>query len=80
MQKWEYLVVRSYGGVVMLVNGQEVARMVSGQPVGEMIYEFLSGAGEDGWEVVGMAGVREGSEIILKRPLVANEAESSEIG
>jgi len=34
-----------------------------------MLYEFLDGLGRDGWEVVGMAGVREGLELILKRPL-----------
>lgn len=73
MQKWEHMVIRSYGGVVMTINGQEAAELVGGQPVGEMLYEFLSGAGEDGWEVVGMAGVREGTEIVLKRPLVEVE-------
>lgn len=68
MERWEYQVLRTYGGVVMLVNGQETAQLIGGQPVGEMLYEYLESAGEDGWEVVGMAGVREGSEIILKRP------------
>ncbi len=73
MQKWEYMVIRTYGGVVTLVNGQEAAQMTAGQPHGEMLYEFLQGAGEDGWEVCGMGGVREGAEIILKRPLVEVE-------
>ena len=68
MQKWEYTVIRSFGGVVVLINGQEVAKMVGTQPVGEMLYEYLETAGEEGWEVVGMAGVRDGTEIILKRP------------
>jgi len=80
MQKWEYMVVRAYGGVVMLVNGVEVAQMVDMLPVGEMLYEFLGDKGEDGWEVVGMAGVREGTELVLKRPLVEldDEDEDSE--
>ena len=67
MDKWEYLVVRSFGGVVILVNGQEEGKIVGGQPIGEMLYEFLNERGEDGWEVVGLAGVRDGIEVILKR-------------
>ncbi|MEA3439993.1 MAG: hypothetical protein U9R58_06895 [Chloroflexota bacterium] len=77
MQKWEYMVVRSYGGVVMLVNGEEVAEMVDMQPLGQMLYEFLGERGEDGWEVVGMAGIRSGLELILKRPLMVDEVEES---
>ena len=79
MQKWEHMVIRSYGGVVMTINGQEVAELAGGQPVGEMLYEFLSSAGEDGWEVVGMAGVREGTEIVLKRPWLEDELEDDEL-
>lgn len=81
MQKWEYMVIRSYGGVVMLVNGQETAKMVGTQAVGDLLHEFLSGVGEDGWEVVGMAGVREGAEIVLKRPQIEEEEneESEEV-
>ena len=78
MQKWEYMVIRSYGGVVMLVNGQETAKMVGTQAVGDLLHEFLSGVGEDGWEVVGMAGVREGAEIVLKRPMVEDVEEEDE--
>lgn len=69
MQKWDYMVVRTFGGVVMKVDDREVGQITGGLPVGEMIYEFLDGLGRDGWEVVGMAGVRDGVEIILKRPL-----------
>ena len=79
MQRWDYMVVRSYGGVVMTVDDQEVAKMVGTQPVGQMLYEFLDGVGKDGWEVVGMAGVREGMEIILKRPLLDFEEEDEKI-
>jgi thioredoxin-like negative regulator of GroEL len=75
MQKWEHMVVRSYGGVVVLIDGKEVAQMSGPQPVGEMIYEFLDRVGEDGWEVVAMGGVREGIEIILKRPFLEEEFE-----
>ncbi len=75
MGKWEYLVVRTFGGVVMTANGMEVGEMSGGQPIGEMLYEFLAERGPEGWEVVGMAGVREGSEIVLKRPLVEEEEE-----
>jgi len=46
--------------------------------MGVMLYEFLADRGPEGWEVAGMAGVREGSEIILKRPLVV-EDEDEEI-
>lgn len=73
LQKWDYKVLRSYGGVVMIVDGKEVAEMEGGQAIGEMLYEYLDGLGRDGWEVVGMAGVREGAEIILKRPLIEDE-------
>ena len=70
MDKWEYLVVRTFGGVVMVVNGQEVGTLNNGIPIGEMLWEFLQERGEGGWEVVGMAGVREGMEMVMKRPLV----------
>lgn len=75
MVKWEYLFVRTFGGVVMVVNGQELGEMAGGQPMGVMMYEYLAERGAEGWEVVGMAGVREGSEIILKRHLVEEEDE-----
>lgn len=75
MDKWEYLVVRTFGGVVMTANGIEVGEMSGGQPMGEMLYEFLEARGPEGWEVVGMAGVREGSEIVLKRPFIEEEEE-----
>lgn len=73
MDKWEYMVVRSYGGVVMRVNDQEVAKMAGATPVGQLLHEFLNRVGEEGWEVVGMAGVREGAEIVLKRPDTGEE-------
>ena len=73
LQRWDYMVLRTYGGVVMMVDGQNVAEMEGGQPMGEMLYEYLDGLGKDGWEVVGMAGVREGAEIILKRPFMEEE-------
>jgi hypothetical protein len=79
MQKWEYLVVRTFGGVVMLANGQEVGTMTSGQPIGQMLYEFLAERGDGGWEVVGMAGVRDGTEIVLKRPLQELDEELDEV-
>jgi hypothetical protein len=78
LQQWDYKVLRTYGGVVMMVDGQEIAEMEAGQPIGEMLYEYLDGLGRDGWEVVGMAGVREGAEIILKRPLMEEELEEEE--
>ena len=70
MDKWEYKVVRTYGGVVMLTNGQEVGKIVNNQPVGEMLYEYLNEVGEEGWEVVGMAETRGGIELVLKRAFV----------
>lgn len=70
MDKWEYKVVRTYGGVVMLTNGQEVGKIVSNQPVGELLYEYLNKVGQEGWEVAGMAETRGGIELVLKRPLV----------
>ncbi len=73
MQKWDYTVVRSFGGVVMKVDDKEVGQLVGGQPMGEMLYEFLDGLGRDGWELVGMAGVRDGLDLILKRPLIEGE-------
>jgi hypothetical protein len=67
MKKWEYQVVRSYGGVVMMVNEKEVGQIKDMLPVGEMLYEYLAERGRSGWEVVGMAGVRDGVELVLKR-------------
>jgi len=78
MQKWDYSVIRSYGGVVMTVDDKEVGQIQNGLPIGEMLYEFLDGLGRDGWEVVGMAGVRDGLEIILKRPLIMDEETTEE--
>ena len=76
MGKWEYKVVRTYGGVVMLTNGQEVGKIVNNQPIGEMLYEYLNEVGEEGWEVVGMAETRGGIELVLKRPLLEEEPEA----
>jgi hypothetical protein len=70
MVKWEYKVVRTYGGVVMLTNGQEVGKIVNNQPIGEMLYEYLNEVGEEGWEVAGMAETRGGIELVLKRPFI----------
>ena len=76
MDKWEYKVVRTYGGVVMLTNGQEVGKIVNNQPVGEMLYEYLNEVGEEGWEVVGMAETRGGIELVLKRALAGDTPEA----
>lgn len=73
MAKWEYIVVRTYGGVVMLTNGQEVGKIVNNQPVGELLYEYLNKVGHEGWEVVGMAETRGGIELVLKRLKVDEE-------
>ena len=75
MDKWEYKVVRTYGGVVMLTNGQEVGQIVNNQPIGEMLYEYLNEVGEESWEVVGMAETRGGVELVLKRSMVVAEPE-----
>lgn len=75
MDKWEYKVVRTYGGVVMLTNGQEVGKIVNNQPIGEMLYEYLNEVGEESWEVVGMAETRGGIELVLKRPLARDTSE-----
>ena len=75
MDKWEYQVVRTYGGVVMLTNGQEVGKIVNNQPVGEMLYEYLNKVGEEGWDVVGMAETRGGIELVLKRLSIVEEQE-----
>ena len=48
LQQWDYNVLRTYGGVVMMVDGQEIAEMEAGQPIGEMLYEYLDGLGRDG--------------------------------
>ena len=78
MQKWDYTVIRSFGGVVMMVDDKEIGQIVGGQPIGQMLYEFLDGLGRDGWEVVGMAGVRDGIELILKRPLIEEALEEGD--
>ena len=69
MEKWTYKVVRTYGGVVMMLNGQEVGKIVNNQPVGQMLFEYLNEVGEEGWEVAGMAETRGGIELVLKRAL-----------
>ncbi len=74
MDKWEYLVVRTYGGVVMMVNGQEMGKIVNNQPVGVILYEYLNQVGEEHWEVVGLAEARGGIELVLKRPLIEEAA------
>lgn len=76
MQKWEYSVIRTYGGVVMMVDGKEVGKIVKSQPVGQLLFEYLNQVGEFGWELVGMAEVRGGVELVLKRPQV--EVQSTE--
>ena len=75
MDRWEYKVVRTYGGVVMLTDGQEVGKIVNNQPVGQMLYEYLNELGEDGWDVAGMAETRGGIELVLKRSLMAETPE-----
>jgi hypothetical protein len=75
MDKWEYKVVRTYGGVVMLNNGQEVGKIVNNQPVGQLLYEYLNELGEEGWDVAGMAETRGGIELVLKRSLMAEASE-----
>ena len=75
MDKWEYKVVRTYGGVVMLTNGQEVGKIINNQPVGQLLYEYLNELGEEGWDVVGMAETRGGIELVLKRTLMAEVTE-----
>ncbi len=75
MQKWDYSVIRTFGGVVMMIDDKEIGQIVGGQPIGQMLYEFLDGLGRDGWEVVGMAGVRDGMELIVKRPLIEEALE-----
>ena len=75
MDKWEYKVVRTYGGVVMLTNGQEVGKIVNNQPVGQLLYEYLNELGEGGWEVAGMAETRGGIELVLKRTVMAEASE-----
>ena len=75
MDKWEYKVVRTYGGVVMLTNGQEVGKIVNNQPVGQMLYEYLNELGQEGWDVAGMAETRGGIELVLKRFLMTETPE-----
>ncbi len=73
VKKWDYRVIRTYGGVVMLVDGKEVGKIVNNQPVGQMLYEYLNQVGERGWDLVGMAAVRGGVELVLKRPQIELE-------
>ena len=75
MNKWEYKVVRTYGGVVMLTNGMEVGKIANNQPVGQLLYEYLNELGEEGWEVAGMAETRGGIELVLKRTVPAETPE-----
>jgi len=75
MKKWEYQVVRTYGGVVMLQNSQEVGKIVNNQPIGELLHEYLAKMGLEGWEVAGMAETRGGLELVLMRELAVDEVE-----
>jgi len=78
MNAWDYQVVRTYGGVVMMVNGQEAGKIVNNQPVGELLHEFLNKVGQQGWEVVGMAETRGGLELVLKRAREIEAAKTQE--
>jgi hypothetical protein len=75
MDKWEYKVVRAYGGVVMLTNGQEVGKIVNNQPVGQLLFEYLNELGKEGWDVAGMAETRGGIELVLKRTVMSEASE-----
>ena len=65
-------------GEIIVVVGADLSALAGTQATGTMLFEFLGNAGLEGWEVVGMAGVRDGSELVLKRPLLEEENDESE--
>jgi len=72
MQKWEYSILRAVGPVLTDINDQHVGKMKVA-PIGikgPNLLEHLSQMGQEGWEIVGVAGDQNsGLNFVLKRPL-----------
>jgi hypothetical protein len=67
MQKWEYLYAWAAHQKVTRVNGVEVGS--DSEEKSQDLHEFLSQAGEDGWELVSHKVPNVGTEIfVFKRP------------
>ncbi len=72
MQKWEYLHIWVEHQEVRMVNGQPLEKLKagSGWPVkGQDLFELLSQAGEDGWDLVSHKMPNVGTEVfVFRRP------------
>jgi hypothetical protein len=72
MQKWEYLYAWVAHQKVTMVDGEESVKIKAGSDLGvknQDLHEFLSQAGEDGWELVSHKVPNVGTEIfVFKRP------------
>lgn len=70
MQRWEYLSVWAPFGQVTQVNGQQVGKStLLGGVQGEVLSDFLSRVGLDGWELVSVFRTADSYELYFKRPL-----------
>jgi hypothetical protein len=72
MQQWEYMHAWAEHQEVTMVNGKLMERAKEGSDLrvkGQELYEFLSQAGDDGWELVSHKMPNVGTEVfVFKRP------------
>jgi hypothetical protein len=72
MQKWEYLYAWVEHQKVTMVDGEELVKVKVGSDLrvrNQDLHDFLSQAGEDGWELVSHKVPNVGTEIfVFKRP------------
>lgn len=74
MMRWEYMTVSynySYGSITYEVNGEKETRLKN-----KPLQEALSIFGQQGWELVGIAGA-EGKLYIMKRPMTKPAASAN---
>jgi hypothetical protein len=74
MKKYSYAHASSQAGVIVYVNGKQVAREKKDRHgsttfYGEPIHEYLNRAGQDGWRVVGFTSGGYWIEVLLEREI-----------
>ena len=70
MQKWEYLHAWVEHQAVTIVNGKELTKENAGgdiKVIRQDLHEFLSQAGEGGWELVSHKMPNVGTEVLIFR-------------
>ena len=74
MQKWEYLHIWVEHQEVRMVNGHPLDKLREGSawPVkGQGLYEILTHAGEDGWELISHIMPNIGTEVFVFKRVMA---------